>query len=315
MNREGIRIAACLLGSSLSLGAPALAQSHEQLVAAANGSGTVYVFNLPGMVLKTTLTDPGWQPDPLIAVDSEKHLAVLGNRDTDKLYVYSNKDVLLNVFILDLKAVPDTSGAGLSSMVYGPRGTLFAVGKWLSGTYNYLFEFDVDTGVTLQAINLDNLTDGTGAPLGKFEPARVTCGKDGFLYVTEWSASGNRRVLQLDPGNPSVALANYTDTAFTSPLQEVACSDGGQLLVGDHATATLFISDPSRTTWNPLISCSGGTNDFSVFAMGHGFVYCDAGTCAGVPGDIWQVKLKNGTVQKKHSTGLGTRFSTLVIRH
>jgi len=272
-------------------------QNMEQLIVTYEGTRpAVRILDLAtGEVIKT-LHHNDWKISGAgrpVVIDQHGHIWVC-DVENQTIYQFDRYANFIRSFEIDTSGIGSPPGAGFRSFVFGEKGTLFAVGGWLSATENYLFEIDPETEETLKCTNLDAITGS------KFEPARMTLGPDGLLYITEWSGSGQgqHRIAVIDPAEHTLNKI-IKDPIFGINLGSIYVLPGGSIALGDFSNGTLWLSDPKQAIWNELIS-GPNIGNYSIFYIGHGYAYASYNR----PGWISVIKLSNGSVVLQIDTGL-----------
>ncbi|MCB9896905.1 MAG: hypothetical protein H6825_02760 [Planctomycetes bacterium] len=254
---------------------PVAHDPSEELIVATEDPPVVLVLDLASGVVKRTLTRPTWQPSGAgrpIALDREGHLFVV-DVATTTITEFDRDDRFVRTFPVDLSCAGDPTGSGIRDLEVTRRGTLVALGGWVSGSINWLLEIDPETGETIHCCDID------AAVGSSFEGARLALDADDVAYVTEYAPdAGPKRVAVIDV--PSCTLIELVATpAVDTNLVDVEVTPGGAMVVGDNHGGFTWLSDASRQQFCALGSCTGSYANHATFTVSHGMLY--AGAAAG----------------------------------
>ncbi len=250
-----------------------------------------------------------------LAVDTNGHLWVMDNQ-TDTVFVFDRLDRFVRSVPISKTCANNPGGTGFRGMAFGPRGTLFIVAGWNSGSVNYAFEVEPETGEVLRCVNVDQ--DPMVAP--RFEMARIGAASDGNLYITEYGANYNStRIGVMDPDTMAITKV-VTSGSFPSNtnLLSIAVLPGGSIVVsegsGQTGQSSLWRFDATQTNCSLLATYPSASGEWDAFAVANGSAYSRTNGCIGQPGWIVKTDLLTGAITPLVDVGTCSGVS-MVVRH
>lgn len=254
--------------------------------------GALRVFS-PSGTLKVVFDHPDWSisgAGRYVALSRDGHVWVsdinrypgAGDHLSGELYEFDPAGKFLRSVPVQLPCI-DPAGAGIRGFTFGPEGTIFVVGGWLSGSINLLMEIEPERGETIHCYSL-----------GAYEPVDVKVGADGFLYVSVLSAGlPQGTLLQIDRHHGTVANA-LSCPLVGGGLAEIKTLSSNKVLVANStagAPGSFLLFDPNNSGACPTSIPFPGPGPYG-FDLWAGRIF--AGTIGGV---IYVIDASTGQVQ------------------